>query len=57
MQNVIVNYQAEILLINHSQEKVKVLYDSNASPFLLPKIGVRPPFYYHPRYEKYYPII
>jgi len=51
------NRQVEILLINHSEEKVKVLYNSNANPFLLPKIGLRPPYFYNPRYEQYYPII
>lgn len=57
MHNLAFNRQIEILLINHSKEQVKVLYNSNSSPFLLPKIGIRPPFFYNPRYEQYYPII
>ncbi|WP_251551590.1 hypothetical protein [Neobacillus muris] len=52
-------YRPEIkfLLINHSDEKVKILYNSNPHPFQLPKIGNRPPFYTNPRYEQYYPVI
>lgn len=47
----------DLLLVNSSNKKVEVLYDSNPSPFKLPLIGPRPPYYCNPRYEKYYPII
>ncbi|GGA34140.1 hypothetical protein [Psychrobacillus lasiicapitis] len=57
MQSTTSSQQTEILLIKYSDEKVKVLYNSNATPFLLPKIGARPPFFYNPKYEQYYPII
>ncbi|MCZ8538709.1 hypothetical protein [Psychrobacillus psychrodurans] len=57
MQSSVPNREAEVILINYSEDQVKVLYNSNSSPFLLPKIGVRPPFFYNPRYEQYYPII
>ncbi|MCK1996963.1 hypothetical protein MPH47_06930 [Psychrobacillus psychrodurans] len=57
MQSSVPNREAEVLLINYSEDQVKVLYNSNSSPFLLPKIGIRPPFFYNPRYEQYYPII
>ncbi|MEK3993531.1 hypothetical protein [Psychrobacillus sp. FSL K6-2365] len=57
MQSSVPNREVEVLLINYSEDQVKVLYNSNSSPFLLPKIGIRPPFFYNPRYEQYYPII
>ncbi|MFB6469081.1 hypothetical protein ACE38V_20320 [Cytobacillus sp. Hz8] len=52
-------YSPEVhaLLMNYSNEKVAVLYNSNPQPFLLPTIGKRPPFYCHPKYEQYYPVI
>jgi hypothetical protein len=46
-----------LLLVNRSKEKVEVLYNSNSSPFKLPKIGPRPPYYCNPRCEPYYPVI
>lgn len=45
------------LLINYSNEKVKVQYASNKVPFLLPAISFRPPYYVNPRCEWNYPII
>lgn len=36
---------AELLLGNFSDEKIPVLYNSNAQLFLLPEIGPRPPYY------------
>jgi hypothetical protein len=47
----------ELLLVNKSTEKVPVLYNENSKPFLLPKIGPRPPYYCYPCCESYYPII
>ncbi|WP_185113121.1 MULTISPECIES: hypothetical protein [Bacillaceae] len=49
--------QVKLLLVEHSDEKVEVLYDSNPYAFVLPLIGSRPPYYYNPRYEPYYPVI
>lgn len=46
-----------LLLVNHSKEKVEVLYDSNPYAFKIPKIGLRPPYYCNPRCQCYYPII
>lgn len=46
----------QLLLINHSSEKVKVVYNDTVT-LQLPKIGPRPPFYIHPRYEQHYPVI
>jgi hypothetical protein len=46
-----------LLLVNSSNEKVVVLYNSNPYSFKLPKIGPRPPYYCNPRYESYYPVI
>ena len=51
------NPEIQLLLINQSNEKVAVFYNSNPYPYLLPKIGARPPYYCNPRYEPYYPII
>ncbi len=47
----------EFLLVNHSNEKVEVLYTPNPYPYELPEIGSRPPYYCNPRCEEYYPII
>jgi hypothetical protein len=49
--------EVQLLLVNHSDEKVEVVYISNPKPLEMPKIGPRPPFYFNPRYEQYYPII
>jgi len=49
--------EVQLLLLPHSNEKVEVVYNGNAQPFKLPKIGPRPPYYYNPRYEPYYPIM
>jgi hypothetical protein len=57
MQNYVYNPEVKLLLVNHSDEKVNVLYNQNSKPFQLPKIGPRPPYYAHPRYEPYYPVI
>lgn len=35
--------QVKLLLVEHSDEKVEVLYDSNPYAFVLPLIGSRPP--------------
>ena len=49
--------EVKLLLINQSDETEEVLYNSNPYAYSLPKIGPRPPYYYNPRYEQYYPII
>ncbi|WP_202617845.1 hypothetical protein [Bacillus dakarensis] len=46
-----------LLVMNHSDEKEAVLYTASNYIFKLPKIGPRPPFYVHPRYQPYYPLI
>lgn len=47
----------QFLLIPHSTGKEKILYNRNPYPYLLPLIGPRPPYYYNPRYEPYFPVI
>ncbi|MGG4153932.1 hypothetical protein [Peribacillus muralis] len=49
--------QVKLLLVEHSDETVEVVYDSNLHALELPLIGSRPPYYYNPRYEPYYPVI
>ncbi|MBT2655083.1 hypothetical protein J7E81_07425 [Bacillus sp. ISL-18] len=49
--------EAQLLLVDHSDEKVAVQYNTNQQPVIMPKIGPRPPYYYNPRYEPYYPLI
>ncbi|WP_186306565.1 hypothetical protein [Siminovitchia fortis] len=49
--------EALLLLAGHSDEKVNLIYNANPYSFKMPKIGPRPPYYYNPRYEQYYPII
>jgi hypothetical protein len=56
-QEYMVNQEVKLLLVNQSSEKVEVLYNSNPTPYKMPKIGPRPPYYYHPRNEPYYPKI
>ncbi|UOQ93467.1 hypothetical protein MUO14_00210 [Halobacillus shinanisalinarum] len=51
------NPEVKLLLVNHSNEKVRVLYNANPSTWQMPKIGPRPPYYCNPRYEPYYPKI
>lgn len=53
----ILNQGAETLLTNYSSAKVNVQYNSNAKPFKLPEIGAKPPFYCHPSFEAYYPVL
>ena len=47
--------KANLLLINHSKEKVKVSYGSGT--IHIPKIGLRPPYYCNPSEDPYLPII
>jgi hypothetical protein len=49
--------EVKLLLVDQSDEKVELLYDSNPNTFELPLIGPRPPYYYNPRYVPYYPVI
>lgn len=49
--------EVQLLVINQSDEKVEVIYNDNPQPFKMPKIGPRPPYYFNPRYQQYYPII
>ncbi|MEK5442956.1 MULTISPECIES: hypothetical protein [unclassified Fredinandcohnia] len=50
-------YSPEVtfLLMNESKERVEVSYINHS--FDLPQIGTRPPYYYNPRYEHYFPLI
>ncbi|MBM7585521.1 hypothetical protein JOC86_002063 [Bacillus pakistanensis] len=57
MDYFIYNPEVKVLLMDHSDEKVEVLYNSNPYTFKMPKNGPRPPYYCHPQYEQYYPII
>lgn len=49
--------EVKLLLKNHSERTVEVLYDENTNRFKMPLIGSRPPYYAHPVYKSYYPII
>ncbi|WP_404427461.1 hypothetical protein LG296_03395 [Ureibacillus chungkukjangi] len=49
------NPEVKYLLINQSKEKETMQYQS--LNIKVPKIGPRPPYYIHPRYEAYYPLI
>lgn len=57
MQTYYFNPEVSLLLIDHDDEKVEVFYNHNPYPVQVPKIGLRPPFYFNPRYEQYYPVI
>ncbi len=57
MQDYEYNPEVKLLLVNHSDEKVQLLYNANPYTWSMPKIGPRPPYYYNPRYEQYYPTI
>lgn len=51
------NREVILLLVNQSDEKEELVYNNNPISILIPKIGSRPPYYYNPRYEQYYPIL
>jgi len=51
------NPEVKLLLINQTAEKDEMIYNDDEKTLKVPKIGPRPPFYIHPRYEQYYPII
>ncbi len=57
MQYYQLSREVQLLLVNHSDEKVEVAYNSNSEALEMPKIGPRPPYYFNPRYEQYYPLI
>jgi hypothetical protein len=57
MQDYEYNPEVKLLLVNHSDEKVQLLYNTNSYTWSMPKIGPRPPYYCNPRYEQYYPTI
>lgn len=57
MQYLQYNPEVKLLLVNHSEEKIKVMYNDNEKAFELPLIGPRPPYYAYPRYEQHYPIL
>ncbi|MFC0270363.1 hypothetical protein ACFFIX_02670 [Metabacillus herbersteinensis] len=57
MQDYEYSPEVKLLLIDHSNEKVEMLYNDNPTTWQMPKIGPRPPYYYNPRYEQYYPVI
>ncbi|WP_180316682.1 hypothetical protein [Shouchella shacheensis] len=50
-------FSAEVnrLLENDSNETVSMRYLSHS--WQMPAIGPRPPYYAHPRYEPYYPVV
>lgn len=48
--------KADALLIKHSDDRVQVSY-GDFFTLEQPLIGPRPPYYEHPRYEGYYPVI
>ncbi len=52
-------YSPEVkrVLMHHSDKKEQIFYNANPHPWSMPQIGPRPPYYYNPRYEKYYPVI
>lgn len=52
-----IHKEVKLLLIHHLNKKVKMKYDSNSNTLKMPLIGPRPPFYCHPHYEHYYPIL
>lgn len=47
--------EVELLLVNHSMEKVTMVYMEHS--WLMPEIGRRPPYYCYPKYELNYPVI
>ncbi|CJF99181.1 hypothetical protein [Priestia megaterium] len=49
--------EVKLLLMDGSNQTVEVIYNSDSQPFLLPLLGLRPPFYVNPRYEKYLPVL
>ncbi|MFD2762368.1 hypothetical protein [Lentibacillus juripiscarius] len=51
------NPEVNYLLIDRAEGKTEMLYDENPSTWSVPIIGPRPPYYTHPRYEPYYPVI
>jgi hypothetical protein len=51
------NPEVKLLLVAQSVEKEEMLYDFNSNKLEVPKIGPRPPYYFNPRYEQYYPVI
>lgn len=57
MQYYLFTREVLLLLENHSDEKVELIYNTNPHSFKMPIIGPRPPYYYNPRYEQYYPIL
>ncbi|MGG5252859.1 hypothetical protein ACQYAD_05110 [Neobacillus sp. SM06] len=52
-------YNPEVtwLVVNHSEEKEEIFYNTNPFSVKISKIGPRPPYYCYPRYEQYYPVI
>ncbi|MDF0727618.1 hypothetical protein PY093_13070 [Cytobacillus sp. S13-E01] len=51
------NPEVKLLLIPQSKEIEEMIYANNKNKFNVPKIGPRPPYYYNPRYDQYYPVI
>ncbi|WP_409290434.1 hypothetical protein [Peribacillus sp. SCS-37] len=49
------NPEVKLLLVNHSNERVKMDYIEDSWP--MSKIALRPPYYCYPSYELNYPII
>ena len=51
------NPEVKLLLMRQSEEKEKMIYNDNPTSIEVPKIGLRPPYYFNPRYEQYVPVI
>ncbi|WP_312474033.1 hypothetical protein [Neobacillus sp.] len=49
--------EVSLLLVDQSEGKEEILYNSNPYTWQMPQIGPRPPYYCNPRYEQYYPVI
>lgn len=49
--------EAKLLLVDYSEEKEEIVYNSNPYAWKMPQIGPRPPYYGNPRYEQYFPVI
>lgn len=52
-------YHPEVyfLLLRDSDQRVRVEYVDSSACFDVPLIGPRPPYYMHPEYVPYYPVI
>ncbi|HLS60999.1 MAG TPA: hypothetical protein VK044_07715 [Virgibacillus sp.] len=51
------NPNVYFLLINHTMQRVEMEYADRGERLNIPLIGPRPPYYMHPVYVPYYPMI